>query len=96
MGVKKKLEDLLIKVLIEMGGKKMTVSLNCEDFLIKATRTFRHPKQDDGDPPGFHDILSAPCEFMRQILDHPAEIPPDLLKKIKSMISTQTYFLLLY
>ena len=40
MGVKKKLEELSIKVLIEMGEVKAYVEFDLEYFFIEATGTF--------------------------------------------------------
>ena len=59
MGVKKKIEELSIEVLIEMGDVHTYVEFDLEDFFIEATGTFRPLKKNDGDPPGFYDKISG-------------------------------------
>ena len=96
MGVKKKLEDISIKVLIEMGEMKATVDFDPEELFVEETKTFRPPKKDESNPPGFYEIISARCEFMRQILYHFGELPLDLSTKIKKLIELNDYWLLYY
>ena len=74
----------------------MLVAINPEDLFIETKITIWPLNNHDGDPPGFHQILSAPCKFMRHILAHFGKIPPDLSKKIKNMIASQSYCLLFY
>ena len=96
MGAKKKLEDFSIEVLIEIGGKKTMVKFDIEDLFIEATGTIRPLKKNDGDPPGFYEILSERCELRRQIWSRFGEIPPDLSTMIKDMTTSHWYHLLFY
>ena len=96
MGVKKKLKDISIKVSIEMGEMKATVDFDPEEFFVKETKTIRPLEKDGSDLLGFHEILSARCEFMRQILDHFGKLPLDLSTKIKKLIELNDYWLLYY
>ena len=66
MGAKKEIEELSIKVLIEMGDVKKYVEFDLEDFFIEATGTFWPWKRNDDDSPGFYDKISGRCERMWQ------------------------------
>ena len=66
MGVKKKIEELSIKVLFEMGDVHTYVEFDLEDFFIEATGTFWPLKKNDNDPPGFYNKISGRCELMQQ------------------------------
>ena len=87
MGVKKKLEDISIKVSIEMRGMKAMVDFDPEELFAKETKTIQPPKKDESDPPGFYEIISDHCEFMRQILYHFGELPLDLSTKIRNRLN---------
>ena len=50
MGVKKKLEDILIKVSIEIGEMKATVNFDPEELFVKETKTIWPPKKDENQP----------------------------------------------
>ena len=96
MGVKKKLKDMSIKVSIEMGKMKATVDFDPKELFVEETKTIRPREKDGSDLLGFHEILSARCEFMRQILDHFGKLPLDLSTKIKKLIELKDYCLLYY
>ena len=96
MGVKKKLEDVSIKVSIEMGEMKATVDFDPEELFLEETKTIWPPKKDKSNPPGFHQIISACCKFMQQILYHFGELLLDLSTKIKKFIELNDYWLLYY
>ena len=68
MGVKKKLEELSIEVLIEMGEVKTYVDFDLKFFFIEATVYFWPLKKNDGDPPGFYNKISGLCECLLQSL----------------------------
>ena len=93
MGVKKKLEDVSIKVSIEMGEMKATVDFNPVELFVKETKTIWPPKKDESNPPRFYEIISACCKFMGHILYNFRELPLDLSTKIKKLIELNDYWL---
>ena len=88
MGVKKKIEELSIAVLIEMGDIHSYAEFDVEDFFIEATGTFQPWKKNDDDSPGFYDRLSGKCEWLWQHWSDDGDIPPDLSAMIKDMITS--------
>ena len=94
MGVKKKIEELSIKVLIEMGDVHAYVKFDVEDFFIEATGTFHPWTKNDNDSPGFYNKISGRCERMRQSWSRYGDISPDLSAMIKDMIMSHRYHLL--
>ena len=68
-GVKKKLTDIVANMTIKMGNQKTIVEFEAEFLFDEATHTIRPPKNDDGVPPGFYEILLARCEDTRQLWD---------------------------
>ena len=86
MGIKKKLNDIAIKVTIRMWNKKMTVDFDAEIIFDEVTHTIHPPKKDDGNMSSFYEILLARYEITRQLGDLRGEIPSNLSMKIKSMI----------
>ena len=96
MGVKKKIEELSIVVLIEMRDVHTYVEFDLEDFFILATGTFWPWKKNDDDSPGFYNKISGRCERMRQRWSRCGDIPPDLSAMIKDMIKSYQYHLIFF